>query len=401
MYDIQIEHDVPVPMDDGTVLRADVYRPLAPGPWPVVIVRTPYGKGSVEDLKFADPWLGARMGLIVVVQDVRGRGASEGDEWVPLVADGKDGFDTVAWAADLTDSDGNVGLWGGSYLGNVQWLTAAEHPPALKAIAPHITWQSRNDGFSHRGGAVELGLTRCWGLATGVESVLRRGQDDISGIITALDDMDSTCAALPTGLDDAVVARFDLPTVAPRSAAAGTPHRIVPADVPVPSFNIGGWFDIFIQGTLDNFVEHSRTTPSRLLIGPWTHLSWGTQHGDVGFGVAADGGMVDLGGSVPARAYEWLNAWLTGGELEEELPVHIFVMGANVWRHEATWPLERAVDTRLHLHPDGVLAEELAPVPDTMHYAYDPANPVRTLGGNTLLPHLAAGPFVQAPIRES
>ena len=69
--------------------------------------------------------------------------------------------------------------------------------------------------------------------------------------------------------------------------------------MPVPSFNIGGWFDIFIQGTLDNFVEHSRTTPSRLLIGPWTHLSWGTQHGDVGFGVAADGGMVDLGGSVP------------------------------------------------------------------------------------------------------
>ena len=151
------------------------------------------------------------MGLIVVVQDVRGRGASEGEEWVPLVAEGKDGFDTVAWAADLTDSDGNVGLWGGSYLGNVQWLTAAEHPPALKAIAPHITWQSHDDGFTHRGGAVELGLTRWWGLATGIESVLRRGQDDISGIITALDDMDSTCAALPTGRDDAVVASLRPP----------------------------------------------------------------------------------------------------------------------------------------------------------------------------------------------
>ena len=105
----------------------------------------------------------------------------------------------------------------------------------------------------------------------------------------------------------------------------------------------------------------------------------------------------DLGGSVPARAYEWLNASLTNGDVEDELPVHIFVMGANVWRHEATWPLERAIDTRLHLHPDGILAQERAPVDGTMHYAYDPANPVRTLGGNTLMPHLAAGPFLQAP----
>ncbi len=135
----QIEFDVPAEMRDGTVPRADVYRPGGAGPWPVLLARLPYGKQTPVMTVLLDPLAAARRGFLVVIQDTRGRFASEG-EWEPWTYEESDGYDTVRWAAGLPGSNGSVGMIGGSYFGNTQWMAALSKPPELKAIAPLITW---------------------------------------------------------------------------------------------------------------------------------------------------------------------------------------------------------------------------------------------------------------------
>src|SRR3954447_20076830 len=128
MSEAQIQFGVPVAMRDGTVLRADVYRPKGAGPWPVIVARTPYDKFDPYVTMLLDPLLAVRHGLIAVIQDVRGRYASEGAEFAPCAWEGQDGADTIAWAAELEGSTGMVGMWGPSYLGNAQWQAAGQRP---------------------------------------------------------------------------------------------------------------------------------------------------------------------------------------------------------------------------------------------------------------------------------
>src|SRR5579872_779488 len=132
---VQVEFDVPARMRDGVVLRADVYRPAGEGPWPILLVRTPYNKGDAAGNVWNgfSPTEAARAGFMMVIQDVRGRYASDG-EWEPVRHEGVDGADTVAWAAKLDGSNGRVGMLGGSYCGHTQWRAALERPSALKAI---------------------------------------------------------------------------------------------------------------------------------------------------------------------------------------------------------------------------------------------------------------------------
>ncbi|NJC69871.1 CocE/NonD family hydrolase [Planosporangium thailandense] len=111
-------------MRDGVVLYADVYRPSDEGPWPIIVARAPYGKSGTYENSFLDPLTAIRQGLIAVIQDVRGRYASGGYTWQPGAADAHEGFDTIAWAASLSGSNGRVGMWGPSYMGNVQWPRA-------------------------------------------------------------------------------------------------------------------------------------------------------------------------------------------------------------------------------------------------------------------------------------
>ncbi|MFG2554017.1 CocE/NonD family hydrolase [Streptomyces sp. NPDC048581] len=156
MTEIQIEADVPARMRDGTVLRADVYRPGGAGPWPVLLSRLPYGKQTPVMTVMLDPPAAARRGFMVVIQDTRGRFASEG-EWEPFTYEESDGYDTVRWAAAPRLK--RFGMIGGSYFGNTQWMAALSKPPELKAIAPMITRSDPDDGLWTRGGAIELGLT--------------------------------------------------------------------------------------------------------------------------------------------------------------------------------------------------------------------------------------------------
>ena len=152
--DIRVEFDVPAPMRDGAVLRANVFHPAEAGTYPVILARTPYAKDFGSVSPFIDSVRMARAGYIVVLQDTRGRFRSDG-EWAPMRHEGPDGYDSVEWAARLPGSNGKVGMIGPSYVGFTQWAAALQRPPSLKAIVPSVTWADPRDGVFWRGGAFE------------------------------------------------------------------------------------------------------------------------------------------------------------------------------------------------------------------------------------------------------
>jgi uncharacterized protein len=400
-----IDYDVPVPMRDGTVLRADVYRPSNRGPKPVLVARTPYDKSDSSELLYLDPWTAVRRGFIVVVQDVRGRYASDG-EWQPAVHEALDGADTVAWAARLPGTNGRVGMWGLSYLGSTQWLTASDRPAALKAVAPSFTWCDPADGLVERGGAREHGLMTSWPLFTGFDVLTRRHAEDEAALaerLTALvDDYDAlpsrTYWELPAG-EPPVYARHGLRPVSAAGAAACDLTSRHP-EIALPSLSVAGWFDIFMQGTIDNYLAASRNAPARLLIGPWNHISTLSRQGDVDFGFRANGFAVNLDKSIIDRTLDFLEQHLTDGATaaSDDPPVTVFVMGINEWRDLPQWPPAGAVDTHWFLAPGGGLSEARPLDEATAGYKYDPTDPVPTLGGAIYLPDLPAGMFDQQAI---
>src|SRR5258708_4835152 len=131
--DLRVEFDTPATMRDGTILRANIFRPADEGIYPVALCRTPYGKDVSSLGPILDVVRLTRAGYIVVIQDVRGRGTSDG-VWIPFRHEGSDGYDSVVWAAELQGANGSVGMFGASYVGFTQWVTAIAAPPQLKAI---------------------------------------------------------------------------------------------------------------------------------------------------------------------------------------------------------------------------------------------------------------------------
>ncbi|MGP3920360.1 CocE/NonD family hydrolase [Nonomuraea sp. 10N515B] len=397
MAEMRIEFDVPAQMRDGTVLRADVYRPGGTGPWPVLLSRLPYGKQSPMVAMVLDPAAAARRGFMVVLQDTRGRFASEG-EWEPWTYEESDGYDTVRWAAALPGSNGSVGMCGGSYFGNTQWMAALSKPPELKAIAPLFTWSDPDDGLFSRGGAIELGITVPWSLMQGADTLIRRHRTDLAGLQSSIAglvrDLDGLASGgygeLPAGRFPAF-ARHDLPELgyerSRREPDWAASCRVAGRhdEIDLPTFQVGGWYDIFCQGTLDNFTAMRRAGRSATLImGPWGHANWRHVVGDVNFGFGANSDFMGMRGRVTDMQLDWFERTLGEGEAPEPGTgkVLLFVMGINQWREETEWPLSRAVDTDFHLRADGRLTHEppsTAEQPE--EFTYDPMDPVPTTGG--------------------
>jgi len=417
VLDVTIEYDVPATMRDGVVLRADVYRPTTGGPWPVLLTRLPYGKNQPLLAAMMDPAGKARRGFIVVVQDTRGRFTSDG-EWEPWTYETDDGYDTVRWAAALPDSNGSVGMYGPSYLGNTQWMAALAKPPELKAISPMVTWSEPHDGLFARGGAVELGITVTWSLMQGADTLLRRHAGDpmaqgqaLMALVGDTDAVaDTTYWELPAGrlpvFERHGIAElgFERSLREPEwSAACRVAGR--QAEVDLPSFHTGGWYDIFCQGTLDNFTAmRAAGRPAKLVMGPWSHTGQMGYLGDVSFGLSASTELMGFRGRLADLELGWLRHWLapdTAESPQPELPpVLLFVMGVNQWREEQEWPLARAVDTDLFLRSGNRLAFDAPEAGEaTDAYTYDPADPVPTTGGALLMSNeFPPGPFDQARV---
>jgi putative CocE/NonD family hydrolase len=415
---VHVEFDAPARMRDGVTLRANVYRPNAPGPWPTLLTRTPYDKNNVQQHVWCglDPVLTARQGFLVVIQDVRGRFASEGD-WDPLRCEREDGYDSVEWAASLAGSNGHVGMFSASYCGNTQWSAAAERPPSLTAISPAFTWAEPLDGLFGRGGALELGLALRWAVEHGLDTVGRRERDEatrqerLNALIDEWDRLEGDGYwTLPVD-DIAVLHRHGVPALGglgpiDNADAVGW-SRVTGAyeQVTVPTLHTGGWYDIFSQGTLDNYAAMAATgADARLVIGAWAHESFADPIGQLRFGqrAARDGGRVYDGGDWRDLQLGWFRQHLDpdAGVHLPPAPVRIFVMGRNEWRDEPGWPLERSVQQPWYLRSGGGLTTAAPAVAEPpSEFAYDPARPVPTVGGHGVpLRGYRAGPIDQAEI---
>jgi uncharacterized protein len=424
---VTVEFDVPATMRDGTVLRANVYRPAGEGHWPVLLTRLPYGKDLPIGTSAMDPNQVARRGYVVIVQDTRGRAMSDG-EWNPFFYEAEDGVDTIEWAAHLPYGNGKVGMYGGSYFGFTQWASAVHNPLALKAMVPFITWNDPFNGLLFRGGALELGVMASWNLMMGLDVLIKRHRGDPKvlgrSIYMLVKEMDALGKqgywSLPlkdfAPLKRHSVAETVFETISrPMERELAAPMTIVGqhAQVTVPSYNIGGWYDIFLKDTISNFtlMRKQGATPearqSKLLIGPWSHGGVINPIGEINFGFGASAAFIDLKIDFASLQVRWFDHWLKGNDtgLLQEPPIKLFVMGANVWRDEQEWPLARAVNTCYYLHSNGqantlngngLLSTEQPDSEASDHYDYDPANPVITHGGALLMsPEYPPGPFDQ------
>jgi putative CocE/NonD family hydrolase len=410
---ILVETDLEVPMRDGVALAADVYRPDDGGRHATLILRLPYDKWDVNVLNFPfDVLRGVRAGYAVVAQDTRGRFRS-GGEFKPFHAEDRDGADTIAWAAAQPWSNGQVGMAGASYFGATQWLAASQSPPALRAIAPLITSAEYYEEWAYQGGAFQLGFNLTWALSLATAEANRRAAlgvgsaAEVDRLARASDRTSELFERLPLqGLNE--LARH-----APYYAEwlshpsydefwRATAPRERYAQIVVPALNMGGWYDIFLKGTLANYVgmkthggSEAARRGQRLLIGPWAHGNLSGTFPERSFGQAASLEAADLTG----LQLRWFDGLLAGEQpgLATEKPVRIFVMGHNSWRDEDDWPLPgtRFTDyflrSRGHANTaagDGVLSLEPPGEEPEDVYLYDPHEPVPTLGGPTFLPGL-------------
>ncbi|HEY8476788.1 MAG TPA: CocE/NonD family hydrolase [Chloroflexota bacterium] len=404
---VVVEQNVEVPMRDGTVLRADLYRPESGGPYPALLQRTPYNKALFTTGLVVDPVRVASRGYAVVIQDTRGRYASDGRFYV-FRDEAQDGFDTVEWVASQPWCDGKVGMFGASYHGVTQWQAAVTAPPHLKTIAPWITGSDYHEGWTYQGGAFCLGFNLSWTLAHLAPDTLLRDRERHESfaarwdrLVSCIDGMTDAFRRLPlTDLPEIEgLAPYYFDWLAhPDDDAYWRQWNVEDrwGDVVVPAFHLGGWYDIFLGGTLRNFVGMQRRGGSevarrgqKLIVGPWGHgLQLANPVGEVDFGLRSTRLAIDLDGLM----LRWYDRWLKGEEngVDREPPVKLFVMGENVWRDETEWPLSRAVPTPFYLHSkgganslhgDGWLSPEPPGHEPVDTYLADPRRPVPTRGG--------------------
>ncbi len=352
---IALDRNVPVPLRDGVATRADVWRLADGAPHPAILIRTPYRKESLGAQSPVDPRRAAERGYALVVQDVRGKGASEGT-FEPFVQERPDGFDSVEWVAGQPWCDGRVVMLGASYVGATQWLAASTRPPGLKAIAPLISTDGYGEGWSFRSGVLEAGFLGTW-IAGSLAPDELLWLDDLE---RSFGDRDGL-AALAPWIGDWYAEPVDAEYWASRSV---TREREA---IDVPILHVAGWYDCFLAGTLRSFATPRRAA-DRLIVGPWAHDSdYSHLVGERHLGIAGAGDVFGLG----ERVLDFYDAALAG-EQPSTPPVTAYLLGARRWEGFDAWPPPAAVPVN-------------APLAGGGSFDVDPADVPRSLGGRALL----------------
>jgi len=416
VHEIHCLWDQKVPMRDGILLSADVYLPQADGPFPTLLLRTPYESTRDGHIDWAAWW--ARRGYAVVVEDNRGKFESQG-VFYPYRDDGPDGHDTLAWIAAQPWCSGKIGTSGRSYGGLFQWQLAPHRSPHLTAMAPQVIMGDYFGDYHHTGGAVQWAITLMAAItfATNV-AFAQRGCAHLFGnqkFYRTLPLIDADVAALGREIpyfrdwlrhseDDAYW------------QSISTENKLEQIDVPV--YQQCGWYDAYTAASFRmwnglrqrGFSDKARRN-QKIYVVPWTHhIPEGSRLGDIDFGPDA---YVDLN----AEDLRWFDHWLKGiaNGIMDEAPIRLFVMGRNVWRGEHEWPLARTVFTPCYLHSgghanslhgDGTLSPQAPGDEPADRFDYDPDHPVPTLGGNNTtwtqmkfaVDQVLPGPIDQRPV---
>jgi predicted acyl esterase len=383
---MRTELDVPVALSDGTVLIADVQLPDGPGCFPTLLQRVPYGRGAPAIRDGAmDTVRAVRRGYAVVTQDCRGRFDS-GGSFTPFADEASDGADTIAWIRKQPWSDGDVGMFGRSYSGFLQWQTAALRPEGLLAIAPMFSGADPGADWFGVGHSLEWGFLVLWSLRQLAPESLRRVASPAAAAAgRAAATIDEVLLERDSGADLAATAA-ELPWLADwlddvRRGAWF--ERLAPADaadVDLPALVVAGWWDIFLAGSLR--AATAGGGERELLVGPWPH--GGSNPGvfpELGFGAAASGDAIGL----TDRQLAWFDRWLRGSG--EPGPRATWFQPGHGWQTGADWPPPAAVVS--------ISLEDLVgPL------GFDEDDPVPTIGGATFLPGLEvaanAGPRDQS-----
>ena len=420
-YGVTVSHDVMVAMRDGIRLSADIYRPAlpdgtpAPGELPTILGRTSYDKANVP--LWVDP-VGkffTRHGYATVIQDLRGRGQSEGvGQYYHCanVNEGADGYDTIEWIAAQPWSNGKVGMVGSSHGGIVQNVAALLRPPHLTALWVDVAPTSADDWEARQGGAMALQMFGALFLHAHDAPEIRDDPVALRRIEEAAENLRSLVWGMPfkpghtplsvvptleevlfhycrVGIHDDW---WDMEALYQKSRL----DRF--ADIPAVFST--GWFDPFADDVTRQFAHlaQQQSAPQRLLVGPWNHGGLrvgGSAIGEVDFGEAANWGNPVYN----VERLRWFDRWLKDMDtgVEKDPPVRIFVMGGGEggrdrrghlnhggqWRAEKTWPPSGLRETTYYLHRDGGLSTE---VPDeataSVSWTHDPANPVPTIGAS-------------------
>jgi uncharacterized protein len=401
MFTVRSKETVSMLTQDGVRLDADVYCPDVAGEFPVLLMRQPYGRAIASTVVYAHPAWYAAHGYIVVIQDVRGRGSSEGT-FNLFANEIEDGLDAVNWAAALPGSSGQVGMYGFSYQGMTQLYAAAARPPALKTICPSMIGYDLYADWAYEGGAFCYQLNLGWAMQLAAETARR--QDDSNAYRTLY----SAARNLP--LHDPVCAQSGLlKQLAPDSFYHDwlayskpdeywetlSPKRYL-QDVDLPMLHLGGWFDTYMRGTLRLYREMSDRSvyPQYLWVGPWAHIPWGRKVGAVDYGASAVS-------PVDRLQVRWFDQFLKGVDtgLLHESPVHLFEMGSNQWRQFDQFPSGKPNVYELAttgLAAMGDREGSLVEMGDRHHssdasstidfFVHDPWRPVPSLGGHATMP---------------
>jgi predicted acyl esterase len=355
-----------VPMRDGVRLAADAYLPLpGMGRYPVVLVRTPYGKGALSDIGY---YL-TLMGYAAVFQDTRGHGRSEGSPSM-FMTEAEDGYDTVEWVAAQSWSNGRVGSFGASALGINQYLTAGAAPPHLTCAFVGVASSDLHENLVYPGGCLRKHDVVTWA----------EDNNETEGLALALLHPVRDLYWDPVDLDGKY------------------------GQVTVPTLHLGGWYDLMAEGTVKAFKAMARRSQARagqmLVMGPWTHGGMaGTVQGELTYPANSQPDWME------ALTLQWLDYHLKGIGTDPAAtdPVRLYAMGDttvpserwNAWRAFDAYP-EPAGFQAWHLRSDGTLTPRRGAAGEASAFTSDPAHPIPTVGGANLV--LEAGPYDQAPL---
>src|SRR5687768_450219 len=285
--EVTVQRNLPCRMRDGVTLYADVYRPAGQGPFPVILMRLPYDKTQAENISYSHPSWYAQRGYMVVVQDIRGYWASEG-EFTPFLNEAEDGYDTIEWAARLPGANGRVGMYGFSYAGATQLLPATLRPPSLVTICPAMTASQYYDGWTYQGGALSLAFVMSWATQ------LAGGQARKAKDAAALNALNAAFAGitgwhwmLPLSAYPVLSGEFGSyfsdwlahPTYDDYWRKWSIDEDY--SRLTTPALHVAGWYDVFLAGTVRNFLgmqaeagSNAARANQKLVIGPWVHMPW-------------------------------------------------------------------------------------------------------------------------------
>jgi putative CocE/NonD family hydrolase len=390
---VRLERGVRYRMSDGVELVADHYYPAELGPHPTLLMRQPYGRDIASTVVYAHPVWSARHGYNVVIQDVRGRGDSEG-EFYPFRHEGRDGAETIALLRARPESNGKVGMYGFSYQGMTQLLAAAEQPEGLLCLAPAMTAHDLYAGWFYHNGALRLASSLGWGLQMLKEDARRRGLRGASELLErAWANLPAQYVTTPYGAH-AAIQDEGLPTYVrdwmehdgPGAYWEAMDVSASVAKIAIPALHLSGWYDTYLKGSVDGFEAMCAGPAGEsqyLIAGPWVHIPWGDR-------IAGQylGGEAAL--DTDALLLRWFNHWLKGtGEFADEPRVRHFALNEGKWHGAEAWPKEAGYALYLHSEGransskgDGVLRTE-APMGDQAQdvFVYDPEVPVMGPGG--------------------